>query len=266
MLFCKKYFIALFFLLLIFIQGCSVKTALNKQGEYLCTLPDLPSTSNREATLKTANTLEIQGDKFFLENSYLNASNCFQQASKIRTDILGLKHTSLLKNLYNLATIYEIREEYNKAENSYKKALNILKNQPRPAPAKVNKSLGFLAAIRYQKSLKSNETKLQGLLLAFNQLHDPRNIRVASIYHRLANIFLNQKHFQKSETAFENALSILGQHTGNKHPYYAKIQNDYSKLLQQTKRESEAVKIQFQANHILSAFPKKQRTKLYQTK
>jgi len=262
----RKYIIALLFIAQPFIQSCSVLSIPNHENKAnSCNSANQSNISiDKKSSLKIADTLAREGDNNFLSKNYQDASTCYKKAIDIRSQTLDSRDTSLLKSLYNLATIEEAREDYNKAQLTYKKALNILKNQPRTKRSKFNKFLGFLAAIHYQKNTNNSEKNLQGLLIAFNQIQDPHNIRVAAIHHQLANRFLKRKDFQESEKAFKTALSILSQITGSTHPYYAKILKDYAKLLLSMEKTKQAEKLQLQSKLILNSYPKKRHTKLYQ--
>jgi len=261
----RKYIIALLFIAQPFIQSCSVLTIPNHENKAnSCNSANQSNSIDKKSSLKIANTLDREGDKNFLSRNYQDASTCYKKAIDIRSQTLGSRDASLLKSLYNLASTEEARANYKKAQQTYQKALNILKNQPRTKGSKFNKFLGFLAAIHYQKNTNNSEKNLQGLLIAFNQIQDPHNIRVAATHHQLANRFLKRKDFQESEQAFKTALSILSQITGNRHPYYAKILKDYSRLLLSMKKTKQAEKLQLQSKLILNNYPKKQQTKLYQ--
>jgi len=246
------------------IQSCSVITTSGHQNkDSLCDISKQTHDIDKKIALTIANTFDMQGDKHFLATDHPKASVCYKNSFKIRTQAFGPRHISLLQSLYNLATNQEAKEEYNKAERSYQKSLNILKNKSQPQPAKLNEFLGYFAAIHYQKNTKNREKNLQSLLKVFIQLHDPHNIRVGAINHRLAIIFLKRNDLQESEKAFINALSIIKQHTGITHPYYAKILKDYSKLLYSRNKIKQAEKLQHLAEKILKKFPKKLHTKLY---
>lgn len=246
-------------------EGCSVKTISDYQKkEYLCDISQSPKVIDKDSNQLMINNLDNEGDNQFLANNYQSASECYKLAFDIRAQMLGNSHIDLTKSLYNLATIHEVREEYSEAETLYRKALNILKLQNQSQQSKVNEFLGYLVAIRYQKSSKSTAKSLQGISTAFNQIHDPRNIRVGAINHQLANHYLKRKNYLESEEAFKKSLLIIRQHTGTKHPYYAKLLQDYAKLLNLTERKKQSVKFEKQADLILNNYPKKLHTKLYQ--
>lgn len=219
---------------------------------------------DKAAVKKTAINLDKTGDKQFLASHYENAMNCYQQALKIREDSFGTSHLSLAESLSNIATVHEVREEYDKAEDSYLRALNILKKTKKKGQSKFNSFLGYLAAIHDQKSTKNTERELKNIIVAYKQLQDSRNIRAGIALHQMAQIYLNSKQYQKAEKKFKHTLSIVQQHIGIQHPYYAKILQGFAKCLFLTKKKNQAVKLLKKANLILNKYPKKLHTKLYQ--
>ncbi len=259
---CKKLSILFFPVLFLIITGCSIKKNLDPDiSSFSCAISSPQGTSDKATELAHTIQLENEGDKQFFAKDYDNAFDCYNHALELKIKKFGSKHLSLIPNLYNLATVYEVKQDYKAANSLYGRSLNILKKQKRASA--YNSYQGYQTAIYYKTNTSNDIMQLQNALLAFQQIHNPTNIRVAAIQHRLANIYLTNKNFLKSENAFQKAISILHRYTGNKHPYYAKILTDFTKLLELTDRTQQASKFKKQADVIFQSYPKKLHTKLY---
>ena len=258
----KSFLILISFITTLLSQGCSVSPASNQKNEqYLCEVSRPTKVSDTNSAELMSSLYDTEGDKHFFKKHYKKASTCYILGLNIRTQTLGLKDKSLAKSLYNIATLHEAKEEYDEAQKSYRKVLNILRSQQKTE--KFNEFLGYLAAIRYQKTATNTEKQLKNTLLAFKQLHNPRNIRTGVAHHHLANIYLEQKDVLKAIVSFKLSLSIIQQYTGRNHPYYALLLYDYSNALSLSNKKELSIKLKNQATLTFNHYPKKLHSKLY---
>lgn len=258
----KKLSILFFPALFLLITGCSIKKNLAPDiSLFSCAISSHQDISDKTTEPAQTIQLEKEGDQQFFAKNYDNALVCYNRALELRTKKVGLNHLSLIPSLYNLATVYEVKQDYKAANSFYARSMKILKKQKQLSS--YNAYLGFLTATYCANITSSNIKSLQNSLLAFRQIHDPNNIRVAAIQHRMAIIYLTNKNFSKAENTFKKAISVLHTYTGNNHPYYAKIINDFANLLELTDRTKQALELKKQAAVIFQSYPKKLHTKLY---
>ncbi len=243
-------------------EGCNKTAISDRINKNPVATTQSTQVKKQFSPLDIAATLEKKANTQFLVRDYANASVLYMQAFNIRKKELGLMHPSLINDLYNLATINEVNQLYEKAETKYRLAINILKLHKQHRNANIY--LGYLTALQYLKSSTHTKKELNNILLAYKQLHDPNNIRASAVHHQLANNYLKSKNYQASELAFKNAMRVCRLYTGIEHPYYTLILRDYTKLLQLTQRNQQATQLIDKITSILSHFPKKLHVKLYQ--
>ena len=246
-------------------QGCGLKVSFDQDaGRDICETAETPDLNEGETSQSLANSLDSEGDTHFFAGEYEKASVCYNKALTIREHALGQSDTALIESFYNLATLSEVKENYNEAAQLYKRAKKLLNPQIRTHSSHFRAIQGYLAAIYYQRGSGSTQEELQRGILAYRTIYGQNHIYLGATQHNLANFYLNEKNYKKSETSFKRAMGSIRHNAGSEHPYFAVVLEDYAELLRLTNREPQADQVGKQADSIRTKFPKKQHTKLYQ--
>ena len=145
-------------------------------------------------------------------------------------------------------------EKYLQAEPLLKRALRIRERVLPPEHGDVAMSahnLGelFRAAGRYGEA----EPLLRRALGIREKIYGPDDTRVADSQLSLAETYLSQKRFEKAEPLYQRALAIREKSLGREHIKVAETCEAYSALLRETKRGTEAGKMEVRAKRILSS-------------
>lgn len=144
-------------------------------------------------------------------------------------------------------------EKYLQAEALLQRALTIRENLLPPEHSDVALSahnLGelFRAAGKYAEA----EPLLRRALGIRERIYGPNDIRVTNSQLSLAETYLSQRKFEEAEPLYQRALAIREKSLGQEHIKVAEACEAYAALLRETKRATEAGKMEARAKRILS--------------
>ena len=259
-------FFCLIAMSVLFLNSCSTNH-LNKNFniQNTCSNQAFTDSTHKAQTKVLAKKLDTQGNQFFLQRVYSEAKECYKQALKIRAAHLSKTHPSIFDNLINLATLAEVTEEYDIAKKHYINAKKLLNPKSPHHRKKFHSTKAFLFAINaHNKSFGNSIKTLKLTITGYQQILGQTSMNLSTTRHQLANLYLQEKQYSKSEKEFTRSLGTIQKFIGTQHPYFAKVLYDYAHLLKYRNKHAQAEKIEQRADSIMLKFPKKQHVKLYQ--
>jgi nucleoside phosphorylase len=171
-----------------------------------------------------------------------------QQSLIIREQQLGPEHPDVAISLNNLAYVYCMRAEYEKAEPLYRRALNIQEQQLGSEHLDVARSLNNLADLySNQRKYEKAEPLYRRALNIQEQQLGSEHLDVARSLKYLAVLYSNQRKYEKAEPLFQRVLNIQEQQLGSEHPDVARSLNNLASLYFYQKRYQQARLLYLQA-------------------
>jgi tetratricopeptide (TPR) repeat protein len=175
----------------------------------------------------------------------------FQQALRIREQLLGPEHLDVAHSLHSLANLYLVQGKYMEAESLFQQALRIREQLLGPEHPDIAHSLNLLAGL-YCIQGKYTEAKslFQQALRIREQLLGPEHLDVAYSLNSLANLYLVQGKYTEAEPFFQRTLRIRKQQLTPEHPLVARSLNNLANLYRVQGKYTEAESLFQQALRI----------------
>lgn len=163
--------------------------------------------------------LSAEGVACFNSGDYAAALELHQKALALAEKTMGTANTNTATSLNNLAEVYRLQRQYDKAEPLQIRALEIRKKQlglenPDTATSMINLGLIYRARGEYDKA---EPLYLQALAID-EKAYGPDRLEVAVDLNNLAVLYHVQSQFDKAEPLYQRALAIREKALGLDHP------------------------------------------------
>ena len=157
------------------------------------------STAMIAATLEDANNHHKAGMKYYQNGDYRNALINFQEALKIRENMLGKEHPNTANSCNNVGFVYNSMGDYPKALEFYTRALDVYekvlgKEHPDTANSYNNIGLVYKSMGDYPKALEFHIRALNILEKILGKKHP----YVALVYNNMGKDYINIKDYSKA--------------------------------------------------------------------
>jgi CHAT domain-containing protein/Flp pilus assembly protein TadD len=184
-----------------------------------------------QQTLEDAERLNDQVLQLYAQGKYAEAVPLAEQALEIRNRLLRPDHKDVATSLNNLAGLYRLTGQYDKAESSYIKGLKIIEitmgeNHPYYAIALNNLGDLYESLGRYEKAESLYIRSIEIMKTAQAEDHPD----YAMILGNLAVLYKVTGQYKKAEPLYIRSSEIMKTARGEDHPDYAKALNNMAGL------------------------------------
>jgi tetratricopeptide (TPR) repeat protein len=168
----------------------------------------------------------------------------YRRALAIWEDGKGPTESYTATSLQNLASLYRHTGRYSEAEPLLQRALTICERLDPSSPETAD-SLDQMALLFFdQQQYAEAEPPCRRALEIRRTRLEPDHPDLASSFNNLGMLLHNQELFDQAEPLFKTALGIREQALGPGHPATVNCRTNYVRLLRQTGREAEALKLE----------------------
>lgn len=241
----------LFFISIILLPGCAT---VSKSGN--------PLSINAAQDDSIAILLDQQADKLFFAKKYNEALSLYHQALTQREASLDKENLSLLYNLYNIATIHEIKKQFVTAIKLYRRADKIAKKQHEYTMSRAIQ--GYIAVLFEARGVigqsKASSHQYVSMYKNFTKNKHPF---LGILLHKLALFYWQDNAIKPASRYFKQSIDFIELNLGINHPYLAVVLQDYVNFLNQTSSEIHYTDLEQQIMNIHQLYPKKQHSSLY---
>ncbi len=172
------------------------------------------------------------------------AERSFLKALEIRSSILDESDETITQVHYYIGLSYYERGDYQKAQESYEKCLEIYERECRPEDSFLASVLDSLANLNHDRDkLPEAEVLLKRSLFIKLCVLDPFEPAIAESLNHLGWLYSQLGSFAKAENLFLCALDIWISAYGVEHANTALCLENYAFVLNKTGREAEALKL-----------------------
>ena len=249
----------LIYLVITFCNGCSLVTNPKQASDAL----SANHQSREQEQISPASILDAKGDTLFFSGDYDNALLAYQRALDLREKTLGTDHLQLVQNLYNLATIYEAKNDYISAVKLYKRSQKIAVQKLGQNNPDAQAIQGYISAIFDARGLIGKSKTDAHQYVSLYKRIDTGHPLLGVALRKLAKLYMQEKNFKRAELYLQESIDVVEKSIGEDHPYLAVILADYVSLLKQLDRNDEAYSHEKRVDSINKKYPKKQHTEFY---
>jgi tetratricopeptide (TPR) repeat protein len=218
----------------------------------------------REQTLEPnhpaiAMTLNDLGRLYHRQGKYEQAEQFCQRALTIYKQTLEPDNPLIGTSLNNLAKIYRSQQEYDEAEKFFQQALIIreqsLRNHPDVAETLEDLAKVYIAQGKQYETVEmygegelrpEHEKRYEEAALLYKraltirtQVLGPSHPSVDSNIRKLVELYKSESKYVEIEQLYQEAMNTFEQIQGPDHPSTINARNNYTRLLQDVKREQE---------------------------
>jgi len=185
---------------------------------------------------------------------YTLAEAYLSQTVNLRRNIYGNQHRQVAESLNNLASLYRVMGNFEKAERNFRQAERIfektLGNQ-NPDYATVLNNLGdfYVAVLEFDEARPYYEKAIE----IFGKVFGVKHPLYANTLNNLASLNRKTGNFADAEQLYRKTLLVDEQTVGKNHPAYATSLNNLAILYVATKRYQEAEKLYLESIRIKKA-------------
>ncbi|WP_420316585.1 CHAT domain-containing protein [Ekhidna sp.] len=204
-------------------------------------IEDLESSSDTKPE-KLAVAYQSLGNQRYLLQNFKDADKYLTQARNILQDEGKKGQKEYASVLNSLGALYEALANYNKAEDNYREALSISKDE--------NSGLRIALATNLANVLTRTNPANDSILVLFNQAINWQKESSGIGHPAYANLLSNRAvYYQKNEeyelalTDYEEAIKIFQYTVQEDHPQYLSAQSNVGLLYDLMERRDEAMKI-----------------------
>ncbi|HZR41761.1 MAG TPA: FxSxx-COOH system tetratricopeptide repeat protein [Ktedonobacteraceae bacterium] len=204
-----------------------------KQAERLVlhVLALAPSLSEQSGSQETAAVLQKAASYLTQRAQYGQVEALYQQALRIRKQILGPEHPDTARTLNSLATLFFRQGKYEQAEAWYRQALSMQEQALGPDHPQVGSTLYGLAYTLFEQGKYEHvEALYQRSLRIREQALGPEHPEVAGTLNNLALFYYEQGKYEQAEPLYQRSLSLQEQVLGPEHNQVAYPLNNLALL------------------------------------
>ncbi len=166
------------------------------------------------------------------QNQAETARDLFQSALDLRSPLLPVDHTLLLRNRLMLARTEFLLKNYEASERLLVNEVIIRESSSRVSATELGVACNFLSEQYYLSGRLSDAEPVYERTLEVRRATLPRGHRlIGEMVNRLAVIKSARGAYKEADVLFREALSILEQTYGADHPEVARVLNDLSESL-----------------------------------
>ncbi len=247
---------SLFCTLLLLVEGCGLKTASDFPNQHISTLGATEDNVQARSLDEQANTL-------FLSGYYSQSTDLYQQTLALREKSFGENDLTVIKSLYNLATILEVNGEYVSAIKLYRRAHHIAKKH---SVIHANTIQGFIAVLFEARGMigQSKNSALQSSS-AYKNFTKGKHPFYGIVLYKLAGFYSQENNIEQAGNYFQESIAAIEQNIGKAHPYLALVLEDYARFSRKNNLDIDSVFLEQRAARIRAYYPKKQRCEIYRS-
>jgi CHAT domain-containing protein/Tfp pilus assembly protein PilF len=188
-------------------------------GRYEIRATELRAATEKDRALQESRNLYPESERLSRAGKHDEALALAGRALEIREKALGPEHAAVTRSLNYLASLYEDKRDYAKAEPLYRRALTIQEKMLGPEHAAVTRSLNHLASLYHDKGDYANAEPLyQRALTIMEKTLGPEHPDLATSLHALAVLYIHKRDQAKAEPLLQRALTIQEKTLGPEHP------------------------------------------------
>jgi tetratricopeptide (TPR) repeat protein len=244
-----------FLLLIVSLQSCSTHSLQSSKFSRPLVEPEI--------SVETAERLD-RGDHLFLASHYDEANEIYLKALKDQEINPDPSVSAIFLSLYRLATVAEVRKQYDAAIRYYKQADRLLIQEKEDREGELKQIKGYLGALFLAKGmLGETQSGLQKHLALYQRISGGKHPFIGFCQHQLARLAFAKGNRDLAEKLFNQSVVSIEQNIHPDHPYLAVVLDDYARLLLITNRKDEADPLRERSASIRQMYPEKQHTSLY---
>src|SRR6266498_69503 len=189
-----------------------------RAGGYEIRIEELRAATESDRALQEARKLSEEARQLEHGRKYDEALRLYERALAIREKALGPDHPDVAGSLNNLASIYNLKGDFEKAESFYQRALAIWEKALGPDHPQVTLSLDNLASLYRAKGDNTKAEPLAQRALAIKEKAlGPEHPDVALSLNNLVMIYQQRGDYAKAEPLAQRALTISEKTLGPEH-------------------------------------------------
>jgi tetratricopeptide (TPR) repeat protein len=167
---------------------------------------------------------------------YAQAKPLYEEALKIREQVLGKQHPDYAESLNNLAGLCYYQGDYEQAKPLLEQALAIREQVLGKQHPDYAESLNGLAVLchstgQYERALPLYQRALE----IREQMLGKDHPATATGFNNLAGLYYSQGDYEKALPLYQEALAIVTKVLGEKHPTTQIVKRNYQRLLKKMK-------------------------------
>lgn len=191
--------------------------------------------------------LEQTGRLQQAKNNYPEAEALLQRALATNKKVLGTDHPQTLSSMNRLGLIYFYSNQYTKTDQLWHQSMEITERTLGPENPNIIVILSYLANFLSGRDDAQAERLLQRALAISEKSFLKENYQTGSILSALADIYRDQKNYEKAEQTYKRALSVYEQTIGAEHNAYSNTLQNLGVMYRERKDYDGALKIYEQA-------------------
>jgi tetratricopeptide (TPR) repeat protein len=195
-------------------------------------------------------SLDNMGRVAYYQRKYKVAQDLYSLALQTLEHTVGPGHPDVADMLNNIGVIYFDQGRYAEAEPLFRRALDIKENALGSGhPEVANQLLHLGEAYRFQHQYIQAESLFTRALAIQEKVYGTEHEEVAVVLYSLADMYKDMKRYSEAEPLFMRAIEIIEETPG--HPNLSDYVREYSEMLYETGRETEATQIMIRMNKML---------------
>ena len=194
-------------------------------------------------TAFVAYLLEQNGKIQRAKNNYADAEKLIGRAFEINKKVFGTDHPQTVSSMMWLGSVYYFDNQLTKTDQLWQKALEITERTLGPENPNIIGILINLANFLYDRDVAQSERLLQRALIIGEKSFFKETYQTGTILHALADIYRDQKSYEKAEQTYRRALAIYEKTIGAEHHAYSNTLQNLGVMYRERKNYDGALEI-----------------------
>ena len=202
---------------------------------------DLVLSFDNSVLINFANAETWFGSFYLDSGHYSDAKDMFQQALKLREEVLGQRHPETLGSMYNFASVLDSQGKYDEAEAIYRQTLQLSEEVLGQRHPDTLASMNNLALVLHnQGKYDEAEAICRQTLQLREEVLDQRHPGTLASMNNLALVLYRQGKYNEAEVINRQTLQLREEVLGQQHPRTLGTMNNLALVLHNQGKYDEA--------------------------